>query len=69
MIEQKGGANLESFRLFDIYEGAQIRAGFKSVAYSVVFRAKDRTLEESDVSSAMAKILKGLEELGIELRQ
>ena len=69
VIEKRGGANLESFRLFDIYEGAQIKKGFKSVAYSIVFRAKDRTLEEADVSSAMKKILNGLEELGIELRQ
>ena len=68
MIEKKGGAHLESFNLFDIYEGAQIKAGFKSVAYSIVFRAKDRTLEENDVSSAMKKILKGLEEMGIQLR-
>ena len=69
VIEKKGGAHLESFRLFDLYEGAQIKAGFKSVAYSIVFRAKDRTLEEADVTAAMQKILKGLEELGIELRQ
>ena len=69
VIEKWGGANLESFRLFDIYEVAQIKKGFKSVAYSIVFRAKDRTLEEADVSSAMKKILNGLEELGIELRQ
>ena len=69
IIEKKGGAHLESFRLFDLYEGEQIKKGFKSVAYSIVFRAKDRTLEEADVSSAMKKILSGLEELGIELRQ
>ena len=69
VIEKKGGAYLESFRLFDLYEGAQIREGFKSVAYSIVFRAQDRTLEEADVTAAMQKILKGLEELGIELRQ
>lgn len=55
--------------MFDLYEGEQIKKGFKSVAYSIVFRAKDRTLEEADVSSAMKKILSGLEELGIELRQ
>ena len=41
----------------------------KTGKYSIVFRAKDRTLEEADVSAAMKKILKGLEELGIELRQ
>ena len=69
VIERKGGAHLESFRLFDLYEGAQIKEGYKSVAYSIVFRAKDRTLEEADVASAMKKILGGLEELGIELRQ
>ncbi|MDD3362884.1 MAG: phenylalanine--tRNA ligase subunit beta [Hespellia sp.] len=69
IIAQRGGKILESYSLFDLYEGTQIKAGFKSVAYSVVFRAKDRTLEESDVSAAMKKILNGLESLGIELRQ
>ena len=69
VIEAKGGKNLESYRLFDLYEGAQIKAGFKSVAYSITFRAKDRTLEEADIAAAMKKILKGLESLGIELRQ
>ena len=68
VIEKSGGKNLESYSLFDIYEGDQIEEGFKSVAYSIVFRAKDRTLEENDASSAMKKILKGLEEMGIQLR-
>lgn len=69
VIAKKGGAYLESYKLFDLYEGSQIKEGFKSVAYSIVFRAKDKTLEEAEVSAAMKKILKGLEELGIELRQ
>ena len=69
VIEEKGGVYLESYHLFDIYEGSQIKEGFKSVAYSITFRAKDKTLEEADVSSAMKKILKALEEMGIELRQ
>ncbi|MBU3876059.1 phenylalanine--tRNA ligase subunit beta [Faecalicatena sp. AGMB00832] len=69
VIQKKGGAYLESYGLFDLYEGEQIKAGFKSVAYSIVFRAKDKTLEEADVSAAMKKILKALEEMGIELRQ
>ena len=69
VIEKKGGAYLESYQLFDIYEGVQIKAGFKSVAYSITFRAKDKTLEEADVSAAMNKILKALEEMGIELRK
>ena len=69
VIEKKGGSYLESYALFDLYEGAQIKEGFKSVAYSIVFRAKDKTLEEADVSAAMKKILKALEDMGIELRQ
>ena len=69
VIENKGGSYLESYQLFDIYEGAQIKAGYKSVAYSIVFRAKDKTLEEADVSAAMKRILKGLEALDAELRQ
>lgn len=68
VIEQRGGKILESYSLFDIYEGAQIKPGFKSVAYSITFRAKDKTLEESDILAAMKKILNGLQDLGIELR-
>lgn len=69
VIAKKGGNYLESFALFDLYEGAQIKEGFKSVAYSIVFRAKDKTLEEADITTAMNKILKALEEMGIELRK
>ena len=69
IIVQRGGKALEEYRLFDIYEGSQIKEGFKSIAYSIVFRAKDKTLEDSDVNGYMKKILNGLEGLGIELRQ
>lgn len=69
MIAQRGGAILESYQLFDIYEGSQIKEGYKSIAYSITFRAKDKTLEEAEVSAAMKKILNGLESMGIELRQ
>ncbi|HAX52540.1 MAG TPA: phenylalanine--tRNA ligase subunit beta [Lachnospiraceae bacterium] len=69
LIEKKGGAYLESYKLFDLYEGSQIKQGYKSIAYSIVFRAKDKTLEEADVTVAMNRILKALEEMGIELRQ
>ena len=68
IITKRGGKILESYKLFDIYEGEQIKDGFKSMAYSVTFRAKDRTLEDNEVSKVMDKILKGLSELGIELR-
>ncbi|MGN0307035.1 MAG: phenylalanine--tRNA ligase subunit beta, partial [Lachnospiraceae bacterium] len=69
VFAQRGGKLLESYTLFDIYEGVQIKPGFKSMAYSLAFRAKDRTLSEQDVTAAMKKILNGLESMGIELRQ
>lgn len=68
MIAQRGGRILESYHLFDIYEGAQILAGYKSVAYSITFRAKDHTLEDKEVNGVMEKILHGLKGMGIELR-
>lgn len=69
VIRQRGGKILESLSLFDVYEGEQIKAGFKSIAYNITFRAKDRTLDENDINAAMKKILNGLEGMGIELRQ
>ena len=69
IIRRCGGKHLESFKLFDIYEGAQIKKGYKSVAYSITFRAKDRTLEDKDVTPVMAKIVNELEKMDIELRK
>lgn len=69
VITQRGGKILEHVNLFDVYEGSQIKEGFKSVAYSISFRAKDRNLEEADITSAMKKILNGLEQIGAELRK
>ena len=69
MIAQRGGKILEHYELFDIYEGDQIQEGCKSVAYSITFRSKEKTLSEAEVTSAMKKILNGLESMGIQLRQ
>ena len=69
VIEKKGGAYLESYGLFDLYEGSQIKEGFKSIAYSIVFRAKDKTLSDAEVTEAMDRILKALDGMGIELRK
>ena len=68
MFLQRGGKYLEHLELFDIYEGEQVQEGFKSLAYTLTFRAKDRTLEENDITSIMKKILNGLSSLGVELR-
>ena len=68
-IEKKGGKLLESCSLFDVYEGAQVGPGKKSVAFNLVFRANDRTLEDKEINELMDKILKELTALGATLRQ
>ncbi len=68
IIIKRGGKVLESYKLFDIYEGSQIKDGYKSVAYSITFRSKEKTLEDKDVNEIMDKILKDLSDIGIELR-
>ncbi|MFV0464933.1 MAG: phenylalanine--tRNA ligase subunit beta [Lachnospiraceae bacterium] len=69
IFESKGGSFLESFALFDLYEGSQIQEGYKSMAYTLTFRSKDKNLEESDIITAMNRILKALEAKDIELRK
>lgn len=69
VIRQSGGKLLEAYHLFDIYEGENVGADEKSLAYSIRFRAADRTLEDKDVTAVMDKILKKLETLGVALRQ
>lgn len=68
VIAKKGGKLLEEYKLFDIYEGSQIKDGYKSVAYSITFRSKEKTLEDKEVNDIMDKILKALSDMGIELR-
>ena len=68
IIRSESGAILESLELFDIYEGEKIGADKKSMAYSITFRNKEKTLEESEISAVMDKILKGLQTIGAVLR-
>lgn len=68
MIRQRAGKKLETLELFDIYEGAQIKQGFKSMAYSLTFRDKEKTMEDEEINAAMKKILNGLQSMNIELR-
>lgn len=70
VVRQRGGNLLESLELFDVYQGSQIEAGYKSVAYALSFRASDRTLKDKEINKTMTKILNGLEtELGATLRK
>lgn len=68
-IRELGGQLLEKVELFDVYEGAQIPEGYKSLAYSLSYRASDRTLRDEEVNALHDSIVKGLEQrLGARLR-
>ncbi len=60
-IRKAGGAMLESAQMFDIYRGAQLLTGKKSVAFSLVFRNAERTLSDDDVNPVVKKILEACE--------
>ena len=68
-IKRAAGRTLESCSLFDLYQGDQIEKGYKSMAYTLTFRASDHTLKDEEVSGIIDKVLKKLEEKGITLRE
>ena len=55
-MRKAAGKLLESMEMFDVYRGAQVAAGKKSVAFSLTFRAPDRTLTDEEVQAAMDKV-------------
>lgn len=68
-IKKAGGKALESIKVFDVYKGVGVAEGKKSVAYSLVFRLADKTMNDADADKAVSNILKVLEaEAGITLR-
>ena len=69
IIEKQCKSILESYQLFDVYEGEQVEKGKKSVAYALTFRAADRTLTDQEVNAVVEQILKDLkQELNAQLR-
>ncbi len=67
-IVRGGGALLENIQLFDVYQGAQIEAGKKSVAFSITLRSADSTLKDEQTAAVMKKVMKELEKAGAVLR-
>ena len=52
VVRAAAGELLEDIRLFDVYEGAQVPEGHKSLAFALRFRAQDRTLAAEEVAAA-----------------
>ncbi len=70
LIRQTGGALLRDARLFDVYRGAPLPVGKKSLAYTLTFQALDHVLSDADAGKARDKIVNRLtREIGAELRR
>ncbi len=68
-IKKAGGRLFLKSEIFDVYEGANIGLGRKSLAYSLIFGAQDRTLTDEEVNEVLQKIIERLEKvLKAELR-
>ena len=60
---------LSKVELFDIYQGENLPEGKKSMAYSLTFQSREKTMTEEEIAKAMAKITKNLvETLAVEIR-
>ncbi|WP_300348692.1 phenylalanine--tRNA ligase subunit beta [Clostridium sp.] len=69
-IRKSGGQIVEKVELFDVYKGAQIPEGKKSIAYAIAYRDPSKTLKDKDINKVHDKILRGLEyKLGAQLRE
>ena len=69
VIRKSGGKHLRNLQLFDVYTGENVAADTKSMAYSLVFRADDRTLTDEEIAKTMSKILEALQDsFGAQLR-
>jgi len=67
-VRAGGGELLESVRVFDVYTGAQVGEGNRSLALRLEFRAPDRTLTDDEVADRRTAIEAALAEIGGRLR-
>ncbi|MDH7500382.1 MAG: phenylalanine--tRNA ligase subunit beta [candidate division NC10 bacterium] len=69
VIRRAGGDLVDEVRLFDVYQGESIPAGYKSLGFSIHYRAKDRTLTDEEVNRIHGALLQILQkDLGAEIR-
>ena len=70
VILANGGQYLQRAEVFDVYMGAQVGEGMKSVAYSLFFQSAEKTLTDAELEEPYQKILTALsEKCGAEIRK
>jgi len=68
-VRAAAGEHLERLELFDMYQGRQVPAGKKSLAYALTFRTPERTLTDREVDEVMQAVQCALaEQIGAQLR-
>lgn len=68
IIQRSGEPLLRGIQLFDVYQGAQVPAGYRSLAYSLEWQAAGRTLTDQEIAAVQERILSDLEECGVKVR-
>jgi phenylalanyl-tRNA synthetase beta chain len=67
-LRDAAGDTLDAAEIFDVYTGAQVGAGRRSLGVALAFRTEDRTLTDEDVAPVRERIVAALAQLGGELR-
>lgn len=69
-MEERGGSLIEEITLFDVYRGKQVASGKKSLAYSIRYRSREKTLTDEEVDDIHRKVISALKKaFGITLRK
>ena len=69
-VEQAGVGVLENVELFDVYVGEGIDSGMKSISLTLTFQSRSRTLDDTEVNTALSAVLDSLtRKLGVALRE
>jgi phenylalanyl-tRNA synthetase beta chain len=62
VIRASAGELLQGVEVFDVYQGANLPAGTKSLAFTLDLLSREGTLTEADIEAVMQRVIKGVQE-------
>jgi len=69
LLRESAGEHLEELRIFDVYRGAPLEPGQKSLAFHLRFRHPERTLTDAETDAYMRRVIASVEEAGYAIRK